>query len=196
MKVANPFRIDEVEMQEIPFVHFFKQDFVDPELANEILEWFRKCNLWKPRKVKDFYEVADFDFGKATVPAKFDFLKSPSLVKSLVAFAKKSCPQVNGKVDITAHRMTNGEKIKIHTDHGDLDQHFRIIIQFNKDWEISNGGLIMLFDSDSPSLEQETNRIYIPENGSAWGFEISERSFHAVSPIRNNIRYSLVYTFY
>jgi Rps23 Pro-64 3,4-dihydroxylase Tpa1-like proline 4-hydroxylase len=196
MKVANPFRLDEIEMQEIPFVHFFKQDFVDPELANEILEWFRKCNLWKPRKIKDFYEVSDFDFTTSTVPAKFDFLKSQALVDTLVAFARKSCPQVNGKVDITANRMTNGEKIKIHTDHGDLDQHFRIIIQFNKDWEINNGGLIMLFDSDHPSLEQETNRIYIPENGSAWGFQISEKSFHAVSPIRNNIRYSLVYTFY
>ncbi len=194
--LKHPFNTKNVEIQKIPFLHFFAPDFVSRQMGTDILNWFKQSDLWVPRQVKDFYEVADFNLEKSTIPTRYNFLKEPALVETLVNFVRPFHPEVNGKVDITAHRLANSEKIKIHTDHGELCQQFRIIIQFNEHWTINNGGLVMLFDSDEPAPDAASTRIYLPMHCSAWGFTISPHSYHAVSPVHNNTRYSLTYTFY
>ena len=51
--------------------------------------------------------------------------------------------------------------------------------------------MLMLFGPSPENLAA----IFEPTHRSAFGFEISERSFHAVSTIRDGERFTLVYTF-
>jgi len=66
------------------------------------------------------------------------------------------------------------------------------LIQFNAGWEVSQGGLLMLFGADTPETLQT---VLLPTHGSGFAFEISAKSFHAVSSIKAGERYTLVYTF-
>jgi hypothetical protein len=50
----------------------------------------------------------------------------------------------------------------------------------------------MLFASDEP---ESVTDIMLPEHRSAFGFEISPRSRHAVSTVYSGYRDTLVYTF-
>ncbi|MGJ3628150.1 2OG-Fe(II) oxygenase family protein [Sphingomonas sp. MMS24-JH45] len=68
----------------------------------------------------------------------------------------------------------------------------RVLLQLDHGWSVDNGGLLMLFADDQP--ESVTTAI-LPSHASAFAFEISARSYHAVSTIRAGERYTLVYTF-
>ena len=46
-----------------------------------------------------------------------------------------------------------------------------------------------------PLEVSENHKYYLPEARSMTGFQISERSFHAVDPVLKGIRYSLIYSF-
>jgi hypothetical protein len=68
----------------------------------------------------------------------------------------------------------------------------RLLIQLNTGWEPKQGGLLMLFGSDSPESLQH---VILPAHDSGLAFEISPSSFHAVSTIKRGVRYTIVYTF-
>lgn len=193
---SQPFHADHLPFRRKPFLHFYQPAFIGADLAGQLLDWFEQTTLWQPRREEDFYEVADFNLSQSPVPKPFRHLSGRRLREYLLSCIAPHCPGLNGEVDVTAHRLTSGEKIKIHTDNGPLRQRFRIIIQVNREWSVRHGGLIMLFSTDTPDVDASDHTIYLPENGSAWGFRISAKSFHAVSPVQDNIRYSLTYTFY
>ncbi|MEL0254191.1 MAG: 2OG-Fe(II) oxygenase, partial [Novosphingobium sp.] len=68
----------------------------------------------------------------------------------------------------------------------------RLLVQFNRGWPFENGGLLMTFASERA---EDLAEAFVPMHGSAFAFEISPRSFHAVSTIHNGERFTLVYTF-
>jgi hypothetical protein len=67
------------------------------------------------------------------------------------------------------------------------------LIQLNRGWDEANGGLLMLFRG--PEVEA-LDQIVPPTSRSAFGFEISNSSFHAVSQVHQGDRYTLVFSFY
>jgi Rps23 Pro-64 3,4-dihydroxylase Tpa1-like proline 4-hydroxylase len=95
-------------------------------------------------------------------------------------------------VDVSAHKLTSGQTIRIHNDWIGGEETHRLLIQLNDGWSIENGGLLMLFGSRAP---EDVRSITEPAHGSGFAFEISERSFHAVSTIKAGQRFTLVYTF-
>jgi hypothetical protein len=72
------------------------------------------------------------------------------------------------------------------------EESHRLLIQINEGWEASQGGLLMLLGSAEPESVQS---VLLPVHGSGFAFEISPKSFHAVSSIITGERYTLVYTF-
>ena len=101
--------------------------------------------------------------------------------------------KLTDRVDLTAHKLLPGQKIRIHNDFiPDAETH-RVLIQLNSGWKDENGGILMLFNSDNAS---DIHRAFRPLHNSCVAFAISPQSFHAVSTIHASERYTLVYSFY
>ena len=100
------------------------------------------------------------------------------------------------RVNVQAHRLIEGQRIRVHSDFGEQPQTHRMVIQFGRGWDASWGGLLLLL-KDWPNGElSPQDRYYPPIPRLAVGFEISPRSYHAVSVVRGGLRYSVVYSFY
>lgn len=101
--------------------------------------------------------------------------------------------KLTSQVEITAHKLNRTQKIRIHNDARPDGETHRFLIQLNREWSESRGGLLMLFRG--PDVEMLDN-IIRPVSGSAFGFRISGKSYHAVSQVREGDRYTLVFSFY
>jgi Rps23 Pro-64 3,4-dihydroxylase Tpa1-like proline 4-hydroxylase len=97
------------------------------------------------------------------------------------------------QIDITAHKLNRTQKIRIHNDCRQGGETHRFLIQLNRGWNEANGGLLMLFGG--PTVEMLAD-IISPISRSAFGFEISQASYHAVSQVHHGDRYTLVFSFY
>ena len=82
--------------------------------------------------------------------------------------------------------VAHGQTIKIHNDYLGAEESHRLLIQLNEGWEASQGGLLMLFGAAEPESLQG---VLLPVHGSGFAFEISPKSFHAVSSIVGGERY-------
>ena len=93
---------------------------------------------------------------------------------------------------MVAHKLVNSQHIGVHNDYINGDETHRLVLHFNPDWKEENGGYLLLFNSSNAN---DISQVVSPLNNSAFGFEISKRSHHAVSKIYDFIRYTIVYTF-
>ncbi|QHN05363.1 2OG-Fe(II) oxygenase [Granulicella sp. WH15] len=97
------------------------------------------------------------------------------------------------QIDITAHKLNRTQKIRIHNDARPDGETHRFLIQLNRGWSDENGGMLMLFRG--PEVETLED-VILPTSRSAFGFEISPASYHAVSQVHQGDRYTLVFSFY
>ena len=100
-------------------------------------------------------------------------------------------------VEVVAHRLSNNQVIKIHNDYieeagFEIETH-RLLIQLNHGWLEENGGFLMIFSSDNA---HDIFDVILPEHTSMFAFEISPKSYHAVSQIYAGLRYTLIFNFY
>ena len=180
-----------------PFPHFAVPDFLPVKSEKILLDWFENTKLWSHRSEEGFYESYDMDLSAVQVPPQVEVFRADRTLRSIQKYvAKIYGVSFKSKVDIMAHWLQPGQKIGIHSDYGPVGQTHRIVIQLNRGWEVSNGGILLLFDSEDPDISSVNNRFYLPGSRSAVCFEISPYSHHAVSPINNGMRYTLVYSFY
>lgn len=161
--------------------------------ADEILAWFETTARWRLR-VENFYEQYEFSLLAQKLPPNLQKLSSTAFVSKLAALLSDAFTpeKVLELVDISAHRLTPGQTIRVHNDYLGAEESHRILIQFNRGWPIENGGILMLFENSSADSVCDA---ILPTHASAFAFEISPRSYHAVSTIRNSERFTLVYTF-
>ncbi|WP_426720790.1 hypothetical protein [Enterobacter cloacae complex sp. 301C7] len=60
-------------------------------------------------------------------------------------------------MDIVAHKLISGDKIKIHNDFIEGQESHRILFHFNKNWKEENGGYFMIFSKDEPESLEKNN---------------------------------------
>ena len=176
-----------------PFPHVTLQELLTQGVADLVLSWLREQAPWK-LQVGHFYEQYEFSLLADDVPEMFRVLTADSFLGPLIAglhsaFALSENLRI---VDVSAHRLTCGQTIRIHNDHIHGEETHRLLIQINAGWDIECGGLLMLFGSEDP---EDVSKVIIPRHGDGLAFEISPRSFHAVSQVRGENRYTLVYSF-
>ncbi len=96
------------------------------------------------------------------------------------------------EVVATAQRLLPGQVIGVHSDHPLLGYEVaRLVVQLNRDWTPGHGGVLELYASpDGPPVE----RIE-PVYNSAFGFLLSEKSYHGVTRA-NAPRRSVVFNFW
>lgn len=178
---------------DVPFPHAKIPSILKRETADHALEWLRTEAPWALR-IEDFYEQHEFSLLSTPLGHKVAGLVSRATLDHVRAHVEElfALSRPLALVDVTAHRLTPGQVIRIHNDYiGDAETH-RLLIQLNAGWSTDKGGLLMLFSRDA--VDSVTN-VLLPRHGSGFAFEISPRSFHAVSEIKEGERFTLVYTF-
>lgn len=176
-----------------PFPHLAIPAILSPEAANRVLAWLDMDAPWRLR-VESFYEQYEFSLVSEDGSAIARELAGERLVESVRELISDHF-EINGRlalVDVSAHKLTPGQTIRIHNDAIEGEETHRILIQLNDGWSVDHGGLLMLFGSGAP---EDLRAVIEPTHGSGFAFEISDRSFHAVSTVKSGERFTLVYTF-
>lgn len=176
-----------------PFPHFQVEDLLPAADAERLLLWFQTEAPWK-LVIEEFYEQYEFSLLSVPLPDDLQFLISPQFVAQTVELIGEGVSEEADLdlVEIAAHRLTDGQTIRVHNDYiGDEETH-RLLVQINTGWGTDQGGFLMLFNSKHP---EDVAEIVVPQHNTGFGFEISPRSFHAVSTIHSGERFTLVYTF-
>jgi len=176
----------------VPFRHANFDRCLSPAMADHVLRWFETTAPWNHVET-DFYEQHEFSCWDAT-GTEAAFLTSDRLVRGL-------CDELSALFDcalqpdatVVAHRLVPGHRIGIHNDHLENGETHRFVIQLNRGLADADGGFFMLFNSGDAS---DIHAIFRPTHLSGFAFEISPNSYHAISQMHGNVRYSIVYSFF
>ncbi|MGP7795514.1 cyclophane-containing peptide 2OG-Fe(II) oxygenase YhhC [Sphingomonas sp. CLY1604] len=178
-------------VRSVPFANFRSADVIDEAASVAMLDWLDEAP-WKLR-VEDFYEQHEFSLLGCQPPGELAFLASERFVSAVAReLSDRLGAPALSLVDVTVHRLVPGQTIRIHNDEIGGEETHRLLIQLNRGWSFEQGGLLMLFADDDPASVTD---VIVPDHRSAFGFEISARSHHAVSTIRSGNRDTIVYTF-
>lgn len=190
------FQLEDARSQFItePYEHFFLDQIIADDLSQSLLKWLETSAPWNLVEAS-FYEQYEFSFWETELPQELSFIKSKTTLDYLCSTFEKvfNAKLDYNKVDVTAHKLINGQRIRIHNDFIPDEETHRLVIQINSGWVEENGGLLMLFSS---SNADDISQVINPKNGCALGFAISPNSYHAVSRIYDGERYTLVYSFH
>lgn len=175
-----------------PFRYFLSDAFFSAELEDGLLDWLEHGAPWRLVET-DFYEQYEFDMLRAELPSAIAPLAAPEMLDRLRKKLELSFgTALSQDVELVAHRLIPGQRIAIHNDVREGGETHRLTVQLNRGLQDKDGGFFMLFNSDDAA---DVHRILRPISGSAIGFEISERSHHAVSRLSGGLRFTLVYSF-
>jgi hypothetical protein len=177
---------------EVPFRYANFDRCLAPAIADQLLRWFETAAPWS-HVATDFYEQHEFSCWDAS-GREAAFLTSDQLVRSLRAelAALFDCP-LRPDATVVAHRLVPGHRIGIHNDYLEAGETHRFVIQLNRGLTDADGGFFMLFNSRDAS---DIHAIFRPTHLSGFAFEISPDSYHAISQMHSNVRYSVVYSFF
>lgn len=176
-----------------PFPCFTVAQVVSKNLERALLAWFESEAPWR-LAVMDFYEQYEFDFRDVDLPLNLKPLFSEDTLHALRQNVGTLLgASLKSRIEITAHKLNRSQRIRIHNDARPDGETHRFLIQLNRGWIQENGGLLMLFQG--PEVETLAD-VILPTSRSAFGFEISTASYHAVSQVHQGDRYTLVFSFY
>jgi len=181
----------------LPFPHFSVSNFASEELGQNLLNWFESDAIWKTHNQDGFYESYDLSLRDSRLPLELECLVQPLLIDDLRGkVAALFRARLDERVDVTAHKLVPSYRIGIHTDFGETNQTHRLLIQFNRGWRTEMGGLLLFLSSKVPSQITGDDRVFVPYHRRAICFEVSNRSFHAVTPVNDGERFTLCFSFY
>ena len=185
-------RFDDLCTVNQPFPHFTVPQILDSGIASDISMLLQALSNWALIQA-DFYEQFETSVYDLLPTNPLRALIAPD---TIAAIADQLCMQFKQQElsisDATLHRLVPGQSIGLHNDYIPNKETHRLIIHFSRQWEESNGGYFVLFDD---SNAERVSELVKPVLNSAIGFEISERSHHAISQVYDSDRYSVVYSF-
>ena len=192
MQTLADINLDLAEFEKEPFPHFSCVMVLSNELEKTLFTWFQETDAWSLTEM-DFYTQFEFSLFDVELPERLKTLISEEIInvvkhKFLHLFDVEHLELVG----VTAHKLIDGHKIGVHNDYIENEETHRMVLQINPEWNEENGGYLMIFSSNDP---EDVVQLVQPLNNTAFGFEISSKSYHAVSTVRNYSRYTLVYTF-
>ncbi|WP_310460335.1 cyclophane-containing peptide 2OG-Fe(II) oxygenase YhhC [Sphaerotilus sp.] len=176
-----------------PFPHVCTTQAFNFADSLKILSWLEKDAPWK-LKLAEFYEQYEFSFNQLELPCDIgSIFNNGSLINLREKLERTFKTNLSNRIDITAHKLVKGQRIRIHNDFIPNEETHRVLIQLNRAWSSENGGILMMFGSRNA---EDLRNIYNPAHNTSIAFEISPISYHAVSPINFGDRYTLVLSFY
>lgn len=192
MSVNTSMHFKDLSVQGEPFPHFVCPVVFSPEFESSVQNWLNNAHEWTLTQT-DFYSQYEFSVMHASLPGQLCYLTSSEAIEAVAeTFRKTLKAKPLHLTEITAHKLVQGHRMGVHNDYIDGEETHRLVIQINNGWKEHQGGYLMLFRSGNA---QDVSKIISPVSNTAFGFEISNRSFHAVSTVQDFLRYTLVYTF-
>ena len=184
--------MEENEFYSNPFPHFHSMRALDPNVAFGILRWLETATTWELVEAS-LYEQYEFSLCDVIVPTHLSFLGDGTFASAILEQMSMTfnVPLME-KVEIVAHKMVPGQRIRIHNDCLEGGETHRMVIQLNSGWTSANGGVFVIFNSTEA---ENVHRIIAPLHNTAIGFAISANSLHAISTVYNSARFSLVFSF-
>jgi Rps23 Pro-64 3,4-dihydroxylase Tpa1-like proline 4-hydroxylase len=180
-------------VQTRPFPHISLAQALAPEAGNDVLTWLENDAPWR-LKIAAFYQQYEFSFEDAQLPSRVRSIFDETALQRLRTELEESfSTKLSDRVDITAHKLISGQRIRVHNDYIPRQESHRVLIQLNRGWSEENGGILMFFNSDDA---RDVHGAFLPAHNTSVAFEISPTSFHAVSAINSGERYTLVMSFY
>jgi Rps23 Pro-64 3,4-dihydroxylase Tpa1-like proline 4-hydroxylase len=192
MPEQNHLDFSRMEPGDNPFPHFCVAGLLRPEAGTALLAWLEGTDAWSLTEA-EFYTQYEFSLLDYAPPIELQYLMTPETIRQISRKLESAlgAPPLQ-LAAVTAHRLVKGHRIGIHNDFIGGEETHRLVIQLNPAWEDAHGGYLILFCSKDA---KDVAKLVKPLMGSAFGFEISSRSYHAVSAVHNVHRHSLVYTF-
>ena len=184
--------LQSVEFQAYPFEHFLGQTKL-PNGGAKWLAWLENEAPWQ-LTVTEFYEQYEFSLLHAPLSPSLKCLVAPDTLAALTFQMLKHFGQpLAERVDVTAHKLIPRQTIRLHNDYIPGGESHRLLLQLNEGWHPANGGYLMFFQGPEPEM---ASNIIEPVSGSVQAFAISPRSYHAVSTVHAEKRFTIVYSFY
>ncbi len=184
---------DSIRVYREPFPYFTAKAALGQDLSSCLLRWLEFDAGWNLVEA-DFYEQYELCGIEGQLPECASFLRSPAFLKAvrhvMEGIFKRSFKE---RIDWTIHKLLAGQRIRLHNDFLNTGETHRLIIHLNRGWSHARGGFLMLFNSSNPV---DVHRVLMPLPKSVIGFEISEKSNHAVSRVVNGQRFAVVYSLY
>lgn len=188
-------------LEKQPFYHIYLENFLDNNQLTEILDYMQSEKIDWQLATKSFYTQYEIcwlkNFRKKNhIAVEVDYFLSNLFIDSIIDFIQRhfSCNDL-ACFDISAHKLISGHHISIHNDSmNDNKPYYRFVVHLNKDWCLTtNGGGLALYERSEGGFIQ--SHYYSPIFGSIFAFEISDCSYHAVTPIVKSERFTIIYTF-
>jgi Rps23 Pro-64 3,4-dihydroxylase Tpa1-like proline 4-hydroxylase len=201
MLTASCVHFDGAVVETSPFRHFTIENFIDEDLASSLLRWFEQEADWNARSIAGLGTLSSVDLHTSELGPRLDFLTGdPFLSHVRRHMSELFGTKLEGFVDLTANRMTRNQEIGLHNDVSTLPPAFRfthrLVLYLNHQYSEEYGGALRLANTLSKSQSALAQKRILPVHRSAFGFQISESSYHAIEPIRKGTRYNLSFTFY
>jgi hypothetical protein len=178
-----------------PFAHALIPQWWDAEQADALLHWFETEAEWELHE-RSFYTQHSCRSVSQLREGPLSFLFDASTMKDIITNlnAMFSLDLDEHEIHVEAHRLLPGEGIGLHNDNPLLcTEVLRIVSHFNSAHEDRFGGHLVLFASNDPS---DITTVIRPLHNSAVMFPLGPLSFHAVTDVRDGVRYSLVLGFF
>lgn len=189
----NILDLSSIESFSKPFDYFVSPKALRDDLSTRLLDWLEGCAPWRLVET-DFYEQYEFSFWDVDVPYGLLVFREPDFLSALKTRVEDLFKvELGNNIDVAAHKLILGQRIRIHNDFVDGEKAYRLLIQLNRGCQNEDGGLLLLFNSSNPA---DIHKAFRPIHNSAIGFAVSTTSNHAVSTIHSGERFTLVYSFY
>lgn len=162
----------------------FSKEFYDQLVRGlDGLEW--------AEAVQHFYRQREVNLNQsAYYSGLFDEQVRDRIACSLGAFFGV---RLGANFDVAAHKMITGDCIGVHTDANAFGETHRMTVTLNDGWSIAEGGVLLALNTGNLASVRDA---WLPTANNGFLFEISETSYHAVTPIVGpRPRYSLILTF-
>ena len=179
-----------------PFPHFECPEFLDVATADALLAWL-EARQWRSVGLDGYDGYCDVPLTASNLPEALSGLVAPGFLMELrQLMAQFFLIDSSGHVRFIAHRILTGGALSPHTDVSHNRFTHRLLVQLNRGWNPEYGGLLCLH-AGNPHASQESLRKSVPPiHRSGFAFEVSQCSFHSVTPVLHGQRYTLSYTFY
>jgi hypothetical protein len=174
-----------------PFAHALVPECIDAKTLFACNDWFSDNAPWKLAKT-DFYEQYEFDLcdAKHWLVQRLSGATTTSQIVGEMEQLFKT--RFAAEFSVTAHKLIKGQQIGIHNDWIAGQETHRLVIHLGHWATAVDGGLLTVLAGPAVA---DTVRLIKPIPRSGFAFQISPTSYHAVSTVHNDDRYSLVYSF-
>jgi hypothetical protein len=177
-------------LEERPFRYATLLRCLSPELGHAMLTWFESDAPWRLTRT-EFYEQYEFSCWDSSARLA-SFLTSYEVLELVrTEMGEIFDRRFEDAVDVVCHRLIPTQKIGIHNDYLFGQETHRLTIQVNRGLADTDGGVLMLFDSEDAA---DIHKLFHPLNLSGFAFEISVDSHHAVSQMHGGARFSVIYS--